>query len=155
MVNESELMDYARNIYDGVEGYTFDKVRDLFPLYYYPIRGYYLMIFMEEQAERNKEIYNKTLQYLLALRVSISSIVNDANKNLEEYKDRQLTVDEFNRANRIRFTYLNKIGELWIGESHLWLISHGKLEESEQLFDEYADRIWKPSIKDVIRRKNG
>ena len=155
MVNESELIEYARNIYDGVEGYTFDKVRDLFPLYYYPIRGYYLMIFMEEQAERNKEIYNKTLQYLLALRISISSIVNDANKNLEEYKDRQLTVDEFNTANRIIYTHLSKLGELWISDSHSWLISHGKLGESEQLFDEYRDRIWKPSIKDVIRRQNG
>lgn len=152
MVNESELIEYAQNIYNGVEGYTFDKVRDLFPLYYYPIRGYYLMIFMEEQAERNKEIYDKTLQYLLALRIQISSIVNDANKQLEEYKDRQLTVEEFNRANRIRHSHLSKLGELWISDSHTYLINNGKLLESEQLFDEYVDRILEPSIKNVIRR---
>lgn len=156
MVNESELREYAQNIYDGVEGYTFDKVRELFPLYYYPIRGYYLMIFMEEQAEKNKEIYNKTLQYLLVLKISLFSIMKDANKHLKKYKDRKLTVEEFNKAVRLRFSYLNKISDLWISDIHSWLVSHGRLSESVQLFEEYRDRIWQPSVKDVIRRrKNG
>lgn len=152
MVSESELIEYARNIYKGVEGYTFEKVKELFPLYYYPIQGYYMMFFMEEQAEKNRELARLTTIYMRYLTINLSKLVRQANKYLDIYKDRSLSIEEFNRANRIRISYISKMNEYWLSDSHAYLMNHGKLAESEQLFDECIDRIWKPSIKNVIRR---
>lgn len=152
MVSESELIEYARNIYKGVEGYTFEKVKELFPLYYYPIQGYYMMFFMEEQAEKNRELARLTTIYMRYLTINLSTLVRQANKYLDIYKDRSLSIEEFNRANRIRISYISKMNEYWLSGSHAYLINNGKLSESEQLFDEYRDRIWKPSIENVIRR---
>lgn len=56
MVSESELRDYAINIYKGVEGYTFEKVQELFPRYYTSIVSYYMEIVMEEQQTRIKNV---------------------------------------------------------------------------------------------------
>lgn len=152
MVSESELIEYARNIYRGVEGYTFEKVKELFPLYYYPIQGYYMMFFMEEQAEKNRELARLTTIYMRYLTINLSTLVRQANKYLDIYKDRSLSIEEFNRANRIRIRYISKMNEYWLSDSHVYLINNGKLSESEQLFDEYRDKIWKPSIENVIRR---
>ena len=152
MVSESELIEYERNIYKGVEGYTFEKVKELFPLYYYPIQGYYMMFFMEEQAEKNRELARLTTIYMRYLTINLSTLVRQANKYLDIYKDRSLSIEEFNRANKIRINYISKMNKYWLSDSHSYLIKNGKLSESEQLFDEYRDRIWKPSIENVIRR---
>lgn len=152
MVSESELIEYARNIYRGVEGYTFEKVQELFPFYYYPIQGYYMMFFMEEQAEKNRELARLTTIYMRYLNINLSFLVKQANKELSIYKDRQITVDEFNMTYKIRFKYINKMSEYWLSDAHYYLANNGKLAESEQIFDEYRDKIWIPSIKNVIRR---
>lgn len=56
MVSESELREYAINIYKRVEGYTFEKVQELFPRYYTSIVSYYMELVMEEQQTRIKNV---------------------------------------------------------------------------------------------------
>ena len=127
MVSESELIEYARNIYRGVEGYTFEKVKELFPLYYYPIQGYYMMFFMEEQAEKNRELARLTTIYMRYLTINLSTLVRQANKHLDIYKDRSLSIEEFNRANKIRINYISKMNKYWLSDSHSYLIKNGNL----------------------------
>lgn len=51
MVSRKYLKEYAKNIYLKKQGYSFEKVLELFPMYYPVIYGYYQMYVNEERKK--------------------------------------------------------------------------------------------------------
>ena len=74
MATKLLLKNYAKKIYQGVEGYSFDKVIKLFPYYYFQIRYYYDRLKTEELFLS----YFKFQTYVLSpARITITKIMLD------------------------------------------------------------------------------
>lgn len=76
MVSDKYLKEYAYNIYMKKVGYSFERVLELFPMYYPVIYGYY-QLYMNE--ERRKSTTNITIIGLSAIKM-----LEESNKFWEE-----------------------------------------------------------------------